>query len=105
MNLGWKKTLAALLSWVSFIGSLISLAVFLYWHTHPEWIGEPAFTFLGWLILIAALSGVIAFVLVIMFHMPDMEVYVFLSIFGIILSIFIFIPVDIGYSLAHTPIG
>ena len=44
-------------------------------------------------------------ILVITSHMPDMEIYMFLSIFGIVLSIFVAIPIDISYGLAHTEIG
>ena len=96
MGTKWKKNLAAWLSCISFLGSLISLAVFLYGNTHPRWISELTFSFIGWLFLIGFLSGIIAIILVIMFHIADMEVYVFLSIFGIIMSIFVGIPFGLG---------
>ena len=101
----WKKGGAISLSLISFFGSLVSLAGLLYGYAHAEWFNEIGFGFLVWILLIALLSGIIAVILVITSHMPDMEIYMFLSIFGIVLSIFVAIPIDISYGLAHTEIG
>jgi len=105
MDASWKKNLPAALSWISFAGSLIALAIFLYSNAHPILVSESWFLFLAAMLLVAFLSGVTGIILIIVSHIPNMEVYMFLCIFGVIMSFFIGVPVDIGYGIAHTPIG
>jgi hypothetical protein len=105
MNMNWKKNLAVLLSLLSFFGSLISLAIFFYGNTHPIWVNEQTLSFLGWLSLIVVLSGIIAVILIIALPIPNMRIYMLLSILGIIISAFVGIPTGITNSLAHQQIG